>query len=481
MVFSSIEFIILFTIILILLSSVEAVFRKKEDSIKEKLKIKHIILLVGSYIFYGWWDWRFCFLMLALTVIAYISSIKIYNNKHVTFYKILGIVFPLVILGFFKYFNFFIESFVNTFGITKVSTLEIILPVGISFFTFQTLSYIIDVNNKNISPCKSFVKLALYISFFPQLVAGPIVKASYFLPQLEEDRKITWNGFNDGIQIFVFGLLKKVVIADTLSVFVDQVFNFPKSFSSMTIVLAIISYAIQIYYDFSGYSDMAVALAKILGYDLPRNFNLPYISKNISEFWKRWHISLSEWLQEYLYFSLGGNRKGVIRTYINLLITMVLGGLWHGANWTFIVWGALHGIALCFHKYYSKNIVPKMNIKIPNIVCIIITNIFLCFSLVFFRCESFEQVFNVFKQLFVFKVGINHIFTPAIVSIICLSIATYIAIKNSPVVNGKKQIEGMYPIMDLTTIKGMTILFISIGLVLGLAYTGASPFIYFQF
>lgn len=479
MVFSSIEFIIFFMVVITMLLIVEAIFRNKEHCyIKNKIRIKQTILLIASYIFYGWWDWRFCFLMFGLTVVAYISSIKIYKNKNIKFYKGLGVLFPLIVLGIFKYFNFFMESFTNLFGITNKLTLKIILPVGISFFTFQTLSYVIDVSNKKIKPCTSFTKLALYISFFPQLVAGPIVKASYFLPQLDDDKKITWVGFNDGIQIFMFGIIKKMVFADTLAIFVDQVFNFPRNFSGLTIILAIISYSIQIYYDFSGYSDMAVGISKILGYDLPRNFNLPYVSKNITEFWKRWHISLSSWLQEYLYFPLGGNRKGEFRTYINLMITMIIGGLWHGASWTFIIWGILHGLALCIHKYYNKYISKK--IKIPTIISIIITYIFVCICWIFFRCDSFSQAYYIFEGLLSWDKGITHIFTPAILSIICMLLSIYIAMKKSRLLD-MKSIEGFYPILDLSTVKSMTIFFIILGLTLGLIYTGSSPFIYFQF
>lgn len=482
MVFSSIEFLAFFMIVILIMLFMQSSFIDRIISAKAKINIKHLILLISSYIFYGWWDWRFCFLMLSLTIIAYLSSIKISENKYVKFYKVLGIVFPLIILGIFKYFSFFIESFAIAFNIRHIHSIKIILPVGISFFTFQALSYVIDVVNKKTTPCKSFIKLALYIAFFPQLVAGPIVKSAYFLPQLEEDKKITGRGVNDGIQIFVFGLLKKVVIADTIAIFVDQVFEFPLCFSSSTILLAIIAYSIQIYCDFSGYSDMAVGVAKILGYELPCNFNLPYISRNVSEFWKRWHISLSSWLQEYLYFSLGGSRRGELRTYINLMITMMLGGLWHGANWTFIAWGTLHGVALCIHKYYVKHIGKKYDFKINSILSIALTYAFVCSCWVFFRCDTFSQVYDIFRQLFWWNnYAINHMFIPAIVFIIGIAIATGIAIKKSKLVNGKRAIRGFYPIMDLSSIKGLTALFITIGLILGLAYTGASPFIYFQF
>jgi alginate O-acetyltransferase complex protein AlgI len=294
MTFSSISFFIFFTIV---------IFSMLITSIKifSKQKLRHTILLIASYIFYGWWDWRFCSLMFVLTVVAYISAIQLDKQPRNKSYLFLGVVVPLVILGIFKYFNFFVSSFVGLFGIHNVSSLNIILPVGISFYTFQSLSYTIDVYRKKLKAEKSFIRLALYISFFPQLVAGLIVRASNFLPQLEEDRNINLNNFRIGIQIFSFGLFKKIVIADWLSVFVDDVFRTPDAFHAISLILAVIAYSIQIYFDFSGYSDMAIGCAKCLGYDFVRNFNLPYISRNITEFWRRWHISLSSWLKEYLY------------------------------------------------------------------------------------------------------------------------------------------------------------------------------------
>jgi alginate O-acetyltransferase complex protein AlgI len=266
-----------------------------------KRPLRHGILLAASYIFYGWWDWRFCSLMLILTIVAYFSALQIGKQIYARRYVILGVAVPLIILGIFKYFNFFVSSFSRVFGIHSAGSLQIILPVGISFYTFQSLSYTIDVYRRKIVPEKDFIKLALYIAFFPQLVAGPIVRASDFLPQLEEDRNINIDNFKIGIQIFAFGLFKKIVIADWLSVFVDDVFRTPNAFHAISLILAVIAYAIQIYFDFSGYSDMAIGCAKCLGYDFVRNFNMPYISRNITEFWRRWHISLSSWLKEYLY------------------------------------------------------------------------------------------------------------------------------------------------------------------------------------
>jgi alginate O-acetyltransferase complex protein AlgI len=382
-------------------------------------------------------------------------------------------------LGIFKYFNFFVASFAELFSIRHVNALHIILPVGISFYTFQSLSYTIDVYRGKINPEKDFSKLALYIAFFPQLVAGPIVRASEFLPQLEENRNINLNNFKIGIQIFVFGLFKKVVIADWLSVFVDDVFKAPNAFHAISLILAVVAYSIQIYFDFSGYSDMAIGCAKCLGYDFSRNFNVPYISRNITEFWKRWHISLSSWLKEYLYIPLGGNRKGIIRTYINNILTMLLGGLWHGANWTFVAWGGAHGIALCVHKLYTKYVSKRVP-ALSFLPASFLTNIFVCFCWIFFRADSFSTAWRIIIRIITWQNGIIQIYAWVVVAIImvCSAIAAA-AIK--AYLHKLESIDGFYPILDLSKFGHLTLFFIAIGLLIGLAYTGANPFIYFQF
>ena len=479
MVFSSIEFLIFFAIVFVTLLVAESkpVIGKVAES--HIHRFRHIFLLVASYIFYGWWDWRFCFLMLSLTFIAYISAKNISEEKFTAFFKILGIAFPLVILGFFKYFNFFLESFSNVFGIENMGTLNIILPVGISFYTFQSMSYTIDVVRKDIKS-EGFLNVALYVAFFPQLVAGPVVKASDYIPQLHEDRRITKENVISGAQIFVFGLFKKVVFADHLSVFVDDVFSKPEAFHSFSVVLAVISYSIQIYFDFSGYSDMAVGCAKCIGYDFSRNFNMPYISKNPSEFWKRWHISLSTWLQQYLYISLGGNRKGTARTYINLLLTMVLGGLWHGASWNFVLWGALHGILLCIHKIFKRIRKGKKGNAFSNALSVFGTYIMVCLSWVLFRAEDFSTAFAVYKKMFIWSNGILQIYTWAIISVVVVITATAIA-----VVAAKKKneitVNGFYPILNPEKMSHQIIFITALGLIVIFAYTGNNPFIYFQF
>jgi alginate O-acetyltransferase complex protein AlgI len=437
--------------------------------------------------------------MLLLTSLAHISAIQIEKRKNSRFFAVIGIGAPLIILGIFKYADFFVSSFAYVWGIRNIGTLNIILPVGISFYTFQSLSYIIDVYRKKIEAEKDFVKLALYIAFFPQLVAGPIIRASDFLLQLEEDRNVNLRNLEIGIQIFIFGLFKKIIIADWLSVFVDDVFRTPNAFHAFSIVLAVIAYSIQIYFDFSGYSDMAIGCAKCLGYDFTKNFNLPYISGNISEFWRRWHISLSSWLKDYLYIPLGGNKKGSARTYINNLLTMLLGGLWHGANWTFVVWGGIHGIALCAHKFYRKHLV-KTNMPLPSTdarmrkKCVnafrflagnLLTNIFVCFCWIFFRSEDFSTAVQIITRIAAWQDGIIQIYLWVIIAIPLVFAATVVAaIKNHsrPDASGRRGgIDGFYPVLDLSKFGNLVVFFTVAGIIAGLAYTGANPFIYFQF
>ncbi|GHU54236.1 alginate O-acetyltransferase [Spirochaetia bacterium] len=481
MAFSSITFFVFFAIVLAAMI------------LTKPRKARHIILLIASYVFYGWWDWRFCFLMLVLTIVAYISAVQIEKRQNNRIYIITGVAVPLVILGIFKYFNFFVASFTRIWGISSVGSLNIILPVGISFYTFQSLSYTIDVYRKKITAEKDFFKLALYIAFFPQLVAGPIVRASDFLPQLEEDRNVTVQNFTTGIQIFIFGLFKKIVIADWLSVFVDDVFRTPNAFHAISIILALIAYSIQIYFDFSGYSDMAIGCAKCLGYDFARNFNVPYVSQNITEFWRRWHISLSSWLREYLYIPLGGNRKGAGRTYINNMLTMLLGGLWHGADWTFVVWGGAHGIALCLHKFYRKHFVKTKNASSTGkcscffrfVTANLLTNLFVCFCWIFFRADSFLTASQIIARIFTWQTGIIQIYAWVIVAIIIVCAASIVTVlkhhANVSAADDSVQINGFYPILDLSKFWHLVVFFVLIGLIAGLAYTGANPFIYFQF
>lgn len=442
--------------------------------------LRHVLLLLASYVFYGWWNWKCCFLMLGLTAVAYVCAAAFEKDGR-KLWVILGVTVPLVILGIFKYFNFFMDSFCALFGLGRADGLSILLPVGISFYTFQSLSYTLDVYRGRVPAEKSFVNVALYIAFFPQLVAGPIVKAGEFLPQLYEERNISLDNLRRGTQVFALGLFKKVVIADNISVFVDAVYACPAAFHAVTVLLAVAAYSVQIYCDFSGYSDMAVGCARCLGYDLPRNFNLPYLSRNVTEFWKRWHISLSTWLMEYLYIPLGGNRKGAVRRYINLMLTMLIGGLWHGASWTFVAWGGLHGLALCFHKLFLKATQgrEKKGNALLSALSVAGTFCFVSLCWIFFRAGDFTTAVKVFRAIFTWQQGVIHLSSWAILGLACVALASLAAALRSRKRGGP--VEGFCPQVNLNTVPGLLAFFLFLGLTLGLAYTGENPFIYFQF
>jgi alginate O-acetyltransferase complex protein AlgI len=441
--------------------------------------IKRIILVLASYYFYGYWDYRFTILMLLLTGVNYYAALKIEgskDNKQKNQLLIASIVFDLGVLGFFKYFNFFIDSanfLFNPLNI-KLPLLSIILPVGISFITFEVMSYTIDIYRGVNKSAKTFWDFALLVAFFPHLIAGPILKPKQFLPEIRHDITIKRDNVSLGIQIFLLGLVRKVLIADHLAVFVDVVFENPLSYSTITLWLAVIAYAMQIYCDFCGYTDMAIGSAKCLGFDIPRNFDIPYISQSVTEFWRRWHISLSSWLRDYLYIPLGGNRKGKKRQYINLLITMLLGGLWHGASWNFVVWGGLHGIALAIHKFYIDNVQKKyiLNSFPYKIIAWLLTLTFVCLTWVFFRSTNFSVSLGIIQKLFCLTstVGINWYATSVF---LCLPLLVLVDFWGNKLSQGFK--------LKLTSFKGM---FFMCFLILGLLILGShnsSPFIYFQF
>lgn len=371
---------------------------------------KNIFLVVASYTFYGYWDWRFCSLLALSTVVDFIVGQKLFNSSNPQIRKLLlltSLASNLGILGFFKYFNFFVDSFLSmSSGMgwhVDDLHLNIILPVGISFYTFQTLSYTIDIYRKKLEPAANFIDFALFVSFFPQLVAGPIERARSLLPQLSLELKPGKEQIKQGITLIILGLFRKVMIGDTAGRFVDNIFGNIGQYRSIELLMALVLFSIQIYADFSGYSHIARGTAKLLGVELMKNFEQPYLSRNITELWRRWHISLSSWLKDYLYVSLGGNRRGKIRTYINLFITMTLGGLWHGASWNFVVWGGLHGFYLAIHKIITgQNRIDSGNIskfRIRDIISISFTFILVTVTWLFFRSTSWETT-----QLFISKI-----------------------------------------------------------------------------
>lgn len=320
---------------------------------------KKWFLLFVSYVFYGYWDWRFLGLLILSSVMDFYLGKTIYESateKTKKNWLLFSLVINLVILGFFKYFNFFVHSFQEVFGVNlDMLHLNIILPVGISFYTFQSLSYTFDVYRGKLKPEKSLLDYVLFVAFFPQLVAGPIERAIDLLPQVKNPKKPGRNDIWDGFLLISSGMVKKVLIGDTVAKYVDHVFTEPGFYHSPELLSALLLFAIQIYADFSGYSNIARGCGKLLGVELVMNFKQPYLSQNITDFWRRWHISLSSWLKEYLYiWGLGGNKLGRFRTYINLLLTMLIGGFWHGANYTYIIWGGIHGLALAIHKWYCE-------------------------------------------------------------------------------------------------------------------------------
>jgi len=359
--------------------------------------------VIFSYFFYAWTYPPYIALLLVSTVIDYFCGLKIEyesEKRRRRFFLIISLVANLGMLGYFKYCNFFISSFSGIFGF-GMHHLDIILPVGISFYTFQSMSYTIDVYRKKIPHEKSFLDFALYVSFFPQLVAGPIVFARDFLKQLKTPPKYDVDNLYRGVMLILFGYFLKSVIADNLSNAVDQFFLNPSLFSSYEALYYCYCYAFQIFGDFAGYSYIAIGIALILGFVFPKNFDYPYLSISITDFWRRWHISLSTWLKEYLYFSLGGNKFGVLKTYRNLMITMLLGGLWHGASWNFVIWGGIHGSMLAVEKFLISAFPAFFESKNKFLLFLrwFITFHLVILAWIFFRSSSLDKVWEVFGAL----------------------------------------------------------------------------------
>jgi alginate O-acetyltransferase complex protein AlgI len=369
------------------------------------------LLLAASYFFYGWWDWRFLSLILISTVVDFFCARYIAASSDARRRRTLltlSLVLNLGFLGIFKYFNFFVDSFavfLQAGGITNVPTsmLHIVLPPGISFYTFQAVAYIVDVYYKKLEPADSLVDYALFISLFPHLIAGPIQRPSHLLPQVQTFRTFDNERFFGGIMLFLSGLFRKCVIADNCALLADAAFSGRLGDTNVfTVMIGVYAFAWQIYGDFSGYSDMARGSAQLLGFHFMVNFRQPYLSRSLSEFWRRWHISLSTWLRDYLYIPLGGNRYGEPKTYRNLMLTMLLGGLWHGANWTFVVWGGIHGAGLAtgrffqrlFHREESADDRVSSLFSPPAWLMRIAIFHLVCFAWIFFRAQSVQEAFH---------------------------------------------------------------------------------------
>lgn len=466
MLFTQIEFYLFFAAIVSAMLAIRS------------FSLRKWVLLVASYYFYAYWDWRFAGLLLSCTAVNFWLAGAMVGapRRRQNWLLAAALIYSLGILGFFKYFGFFLETFKSVVGVSSgsFSGLDIILPVGISFYTFQTLSYSIDVYRGHLKPCRYFRDFALYVSFFPQLVAGPIVRASEFLPQLENPNRLSWERTFEGFRQFVFGLFKKVFIADRLALFIDPGFENASALSGASLWILVLAYAVQIYCDFSGYSDMAIGAARILGFDFSRNFNHPYLATSIQDFWRRWHISLSSWLRDYLYIPLGGNRRGAVRTYVNLMITMVLGGLWHGASWNFVIWGAIHGIALCVNRLFgnrSSFAERKIPAGIRATAGWLSTMLVVLVAWIFFRSPSFSMSVLILGRLFSFSDGLSWIH-PFAMAVILVLAGYHVAIASTRSGNLELRAGGA-----LTSF----ILFLMVWLVLAFYPREYQPFIYFQF
>ncbi len=405
MLFNSLEFFIFLPIVFI---AYWYIFNKK-------IRAQNMFLLVASYVFYGLWDWRFLFLILASTIVDFFTG-QIIHSSDVTkkrkAWLWVSVLFNVGLLGFFKYYNFFVDSwidFVSVLGydIKSTWTLQIILPVGISFYTFQTMSYSLDIYYKRLTPTKDFISFATFVSFFPQLVAGPIERASNLLSQITTKRVFDYVQCTDGLKLILWGLFKKIVIADALAPIVDDIFANYGSYPASTLILGVSLFSFQVYGDFSGYSDIAIGTAKLFGIELMSNFKFPVFSRNVAEYWQRWHVSLSTWFRHYVYIPLGGSRVSKLKSVRNIIIIFLVSGFWHGANWTFIAWGAFHALIyipiflMGRNRMYMNNVVAENRWfpTITEILQILVTFSLVTFSRVFFRSQSITDAFGFLEQI----------------------------------------------------------------------------------
>ena len=403
---------------------------------KKNLNLQNFIIVISSYLFYGLWDWRFLSLILFSTTIDYYIANKLdyYENKKIRkLLLFISIFINISFLGFFKYYNFFLDNFISTFlffGIEiKANSLNIILPVGISFYTFQTLSYSIDIYNRKLKPTKNFIAFAAFVSFFPQLVAGPIERATHLLPLFHKKREFDYSKAVDGMRQILWGLFKKIVIADNCAKFANLIFNNHEEYTGSTLVLGALFFAFQIYGDFSGYSDIAIGTSKLFGFNILQNFKLPYFSKNIAEFWKRWHISLTSWFRDYIYIPMGGNRVNNYNKIRNIFFVFILSAFWHGANWTFILWGILHAfyflinlqiqkIKINIHDFSQHKIITSLKKIISNGL----TFSLVTFAWIFFRAENINHAFSYIVNIFSKSLFITPDFNQLKHALICFAL-----------------------------------------------------------
>lgn len=405
MLFNSVEFLLFLPTVFFLYWFV---FKKNATS-------QNLIIIFASYLFYGWWDWRFLILIIGSTLVDFIVGQKIYTaetKKQSKLWLWVSVIFNLSLLGVFKYYNFFVDSFIQLvssagYEIKSVWTLSIILPVGISFYTFQTMSYSLDIYYKRVKPTKDFTSFVAFVAFFPQLVAGPIERASNLLSQIKEKRIFNYRQASDGLKLILWGFFKKLVIADSLAPVVDDIFANYATYPASTLILGVCLFSFQVYGDFSGYSDIAIGTAKLFGIELMSNFKFPNFSRNVAEYWQRWHISLSTWFRHYLYIPLGGSRVSKLKSIRNICIIFLVSGFWHGANWTFIFWGGLH--ALFFipvflmgkNRLYKDNVIGQSSAlpSVKEVGMVLWTFCLVTFSRIFFRSPSLQDAFSYIRQI----------------------------------------------------------------------------------
>lgn len=492
MVFSSPRFLAFLATLLLVLSLPQAPKTRKR------------LLLIASTFFYAAWDVRYLALLAAVSIIDYLVANRIDASDDQRTRKawlVVSITSNLGILAYFKYYNFFLDNLNGIFGALlglHLRHANILLPAGISFYTFKTMSYTIDVYRRELKPEKHLLDYATFVTFFPELIAGPIVRASIFLPQMSRDIRPSVARLALGGSIFVVGLTKKLLIADSLAKVADPIFAQPELYSGLSVWTGVLAYSFQIYADFAGYSDMAIGVAKMLGYDLPENFSLPYLSRTVTEFWRRWHITLSSWLRDYLYIPLGGNRGAPGRTYINLMATMILGGLWHGASWNFVLWGTLHGAALATHRLIRSRW-PTRYI-VPSGISVVGTFLFVTIAWVPFRSDSFGKTRLILSRLANFDSAGANWFSSILIPVAVLLVAGHV-VGRALEVRVKRQtpnwvdrvlaafdahllrdpVSGVYVRLGIRTATGAFLCTIWVLAIWLFAPLNTSPFIYFQF
>ena len=441
-------------------------------------KLKNYVLLFFSLVFYIFGGPKFLLVLLAVVLIDYVGAILIHKTNKKKLFLILTITCNILVLVYFKYTGFFLENVNSIFGL-KITIPKIVLPIGISFYTFQAMSYVIDVYRNKVKLQKNFLTLLLYVSLFPQLVAGPIVRYETIEDELN-NRKETFNDISEGIKRFILGLAKKVIIANQMGLLADTIFGL-NELSTPVAILGGIAYMFQIYFDFSAYSDMAIGLGRIFGFKFLENFNFPYISKSITEFWRRWHISLSTWFRDYIYIPLGGNRKGIKRQIINMLIVWLLTGFWHGAEWNFVLWGLYYFIFLVLEKFALNKFLDKL----PNVLKHVYAIVVIYFGWILFRCDSMELLKHYFNALFSFNfsaMSFNEIliylesyYVYFILAIIFSTPVYYKLVEKISSVKNKK----LKLVLDIIHYLGLIVIFIIT--IMFLAYSSYNPFIYFRF